>query len=71
VGLSIAMIGAAAGLSAGIIHVIERPLSPFKGMVEPVAKRPAVPEHPLAPIPAESAHLEEPTPDPQLQAAAR
>jgi len=34
VGLSLVLIGVAAAVAAGIVHVIERPLPPFKGMVE-------------------------------------
>ena len=34
VGFSLLLIGMAVGLSAGIVHVVERPVPPFKGMAE-------------------------------------
>jgi len=51
VALSIAMLGAAAGLSAGIVHVVERPVAPFKSMAAPEPEAPAAPAEPFLAAP--------------------
>ena len=59
VGLSLVLIGVAAALSAGIVHVVERPLPPFTGMVE---RQPAGPPITTLDVPAAGSTHQETAP---------
>ncbi len=61
---SLVLLGAAAGLSAGIVHMVERPLPPFEAMAtlqpEPASQPPVVEE------PLEGAEVAELSPTPPV-----